>query len=998
MLHANGELQFAVRLPRGSAIVLTALMALLALAGVPAHAGGPRFVSGSGMWVASQGIGWSGTQLRYFTDPGDLSASVTHAQADTMVAAAAAVWNVPTSSLSLSHGGTLAEHVSSNNSYFDGANFVFPADVAIANESSVPLPVIYDRDGSLIDLLLGSGASDPSGCRQNAVIESVDDIQADDHIHHALLLLNGRCVGAAPEQLLQMQYQLARAFGRVLGVAWSQNNDNVFTGETTVTADQEAYWPVMHPLDVLCGTYSYQCMPNPFTLRPDDLSGLASVYLIPANDVPAGKQASGAGAAFLFTSFYFPTGQGMDWVNFTAKRQHGEVLDDFEIVSSVSGTYFQQSLPSPVTGTQAVSEGSSNPGYETLAFMRTIPLDQVATVYITSEAINSLYSGDYALGPYIRTPVTPSGSPQTWVDPLALSAPDTQVGATVIANDAASSCAPGNDGVENAPASFDPSGWQAGQLCGWGHNSWWNATLRAGRSWTLEVTATDETGTATTGKSQPVIGIWNAGDATGTLPTVASVAVPFNSLALGVTQIQMPASTTDTPIRFVVGDQYGAGRPDFTYGARLLYADNLLPLTVGAGGGTITVTGTGFRAGNLVQVNGVTAVVRSWTATEIIAIAPPLATVGAAAGTPLDVTVTDLSTNGSTTISSALTYTSAPDLLQVVSAPSLLENGVTAAIPFAVQVLASDGYTPVAGQAVQFAVTAGSASFPSCAAPGSCSAVTDSNGRIAFTVVGGTASVVTLTASENQIATSGANPAVATVSASPAVQVTINDTDPVRTVSLLNGTQYAAAGLAGSWTLQLNALQDGLPVSGASITWTASPGIVLTAAGAVTGAGGSGGVTVNAALLGSGSVHTVTGCAWTTVCATWTVYGVDPSQWQVTVTAGAGQNLTPAGTLEAVGLTVTDIAGHLLSGATVNVHQRVLAWEGACPVNGACAAAPVLSSLVTSGVSDDNGAVTVAPLQVPGIPQTVEVAVSTGTQGFVALSLVIPPTQASNQP
>ena len=41
------------------------------------------------------------------------------------------------------------------------------------------IAVIYDQDGSVTDLLLGSGASDPSGCRQSAVTESVDSIVAE---------------------------------------------------------------------------------------------------------------------------------------------------------------------------------------------------------------------------------------------------------------------------------------------------------------------------------------------------------------------------------------------------------------------------------------------------------------------------------------------------------------------------------------------------------------------------------------------------------------------------------------------------------------------------------------------------------------------------------------------------------------------------------------------------------------------------------------------------
>ena len=77
-----------------------------------------------------------------------------------------------------------------------------------------------------------------------------------------------------------MQYQVMRAFGRILGLGWSQTNDNVFTGSPAATPQQAANWPIMHPIDVICGPYTYQCLPNPFTLRTDDISGMALLYSI----------------------------------------------------------------------------------------------------------------------------------------------------------------------------------------------------------------------------------------------------------------------------------------------------------------------------------------------------------------------------------------------------------------------------------------------------------------------------------------------------------------------------------------------------------------------------------------------------------------------------------------------------------------------------------------------------------------------------------------------
>ena len=93
-----------------------------------AWAGGPRFVTGTAFAGAAAGqvmSFYTPTPL-YYTDPGELNASVTHAQADAMVAAAAGVWNVPTANIILAYGGALDEHVSGGNSYLSSNGPVFP--------------------------------------------------------------------------------------------------------------------------------------------------------------------------------------------------------------------------------------------------------------------------------------------------------------------------------------------------------------------------------------------------------------------------------------------------------------------------------------------------------------------------------------------------------------------------------------------------------------------------------------------------------------------------------------------------------------------------------------------------------------------------------------------------------------------------------------------------------------------------------------------------------
>jgi hypothetical protein len=94
-----------------------------------------------------------------------------------------------------------------------------------------------------------------------------------------------------------------------------------------------------------------------------------------------------------------------------------------------------------------------------------------------------------------------------------------------------------------------------------------------------------------------------------------------------------------------------------------------------------------------------------------------------------------------------------------------------------------------------------------------------------------------------------------------------------------------------------------------------------------------------------------------------------------------------AGTFAPVVVIVTDISGDPVAGAPVAVYQTVNPAAIPCPVRGRCPALPLLASSVVAAVSDANGLVNVAPMQLAGMAESTNVAVATGTQGFASLSL-----------
>jgi hypothetical protein len=374
-------------------------------------------------------------------------------------------------------------------------------------------------------------------------------------------------------------------------------------------------------------------------------------------------------------NYYFPTWQGMEEANVRARWSlFGVPEQTYDVLSGVTGQLFQRNGGNQVTGgAGADNVGWGNTGLEGTVSFGELPLDfssgRLNQINLLTEDINPLYSGEDAVGTYEGTPVTISGSEQlnwTW---LTAGGSNWQYWAQ--SADAASTCSLGNDGTAYSPAAMDSSGWWSGLICGVGHASWFGVTVKAGRSWTLEATAVDETGAASGAKLRPVMGVWRASDPVGPLPTISATVGSMNSTNVGMTQLPVASAGADAALSIAITDLYGAGRPDFAYKARMLYADSVAPAVVGSGGGQITVTGTGFRAGNEVTVNGVKATVSSWSATKIVASVPTMLAAKMAVGVAADVAVIDAGTGGSTVMSGVLSYSNAADVVKLVSAPGV---------------------------------------------------------------------------------------------------------------------------------------------------------------------------------------------------------------------------------------------------------------------------------------------------------------------------------------
>ena len=929
-----------------------------------AWASGPR-------WITPRGpIVWYTTDLHYYTDQGPLSTTVDNPTAQALVAAAAAPWgNVVNSTLFLRRGGSLDEDVSAANVTVNASGPVFPTDAGPANYMDKPIAIVFDTDGALIDALLGQGASDPSLCLQNAVSEDVDLILAPNHIGHAVIILNGRCTGVR-EQQLQMQYQLMRAFGRVLGLGWSQTNDNVFTGTPAPNYQQALHWPIMHPIDIVCGPYTYQCLPYAFQLRPDDIGSVDLLYF-------HGNIATGDGRTFTYQNaadvdghVSFPNGQGMQGVNMVVQGVSPATgfTEYWETSSSVTGFFFRADMGNTVTGWLAAPMGIPDApweGYYRFGWLP-IPANEAYRHFkVTMQPLNPLYTGAYAVGPYQNNVVVPSGQL------ISQTAFGVGVG-TIQENEITSTTAPSNcgtyqAGTEQAPSPVAVTGFWSGRLCGTIRADWSIFSVKAGHVFTVEATAIDEQQRPSAQKVVPVIGLWNASDKTAIPATMGTSLSPFNTISTGTTALSSTMPTA-RQMRLAISDIRSDVRPDFGFQARIIYADKVTPSQVAAIGGTISIAGIGFRPGAKVTIAGLDAAVQSVTSTSITAMAPPLIS---ANGRQADLTILDPATGGIATIPGALIYAPSANILSVTSLPSSpTKVGSQSSAPFSIRLLTVDG-KPVANAAINFTALGNAANLNPCGAP-VCASLTDANGMASVSPTPITAGSITLQAATSTAAT---------------ISVQMLAVAPARLLSAVRITQYVAALSAVSWAPAVMVTQDGSPVVGQPVLWSAQSGAPSFSISSTTTTLGIATSQATTEKLADGAQDALTACAWTNICTPVIAQAVGPSDWFLAITSGGNQVLKASATFAPLVIHVTDRSGHSVAGVVVQIYQTVMAWQPPCSVQGRCPTPPVYLAANTSGVSDEDGLLQVSPAVVTGMAADTHVVAAAGTNGYVATTL-----------
>jgi len=943
-----------------------------------AIAGGPKYIAGTTYFnsaVLGQPLHWASGQVSYYVDQGPLSSTVTNAQATAMVDAAAALWSaVPTAGVTLTDAGPLNEDVNGSNIQVNSSGQIAtPADIT-PTATNYPVAVVYDADGSVINAIFGSSASQPDACQNNGVYAWLDNFNTNATFAHGVIILNGLCATNS-NMIEMMSFELERAFGRILGLDFSQVNPQALTDDE---AGGTLGWPVMEPMSGACGASGGACIPDPTVLRYDDIAALNRLYPITTANISLSKQLTAANTISIRGTVSFRTGYGMQGVNVVARPldANGNPLYQYT-VTAVTGALFNGNHGNPITGwndangNPLTNWGANDPALQGAFDLSGIPLPPgvtTANYQVTFEAIDPLYILENSAGPYIQGQVAPSGTLDTISLPN-LAAGSTQT-VTVSAEDSAVGGYSDAIGAEAQPRTLAEGGFWCGRLSQVGQTDWFVFPVRGNRIFTVVTQALDETGAPSETKAMPSIGVWDAFDPVGA-PAVGA-APGLNGDATGETWLRV-ATNGDDVVRIAIADLRGDGRPDYAYNGWVLYADTVSPTRLPASGGPITIQGMGFRLADTVTVGGQTAIVTSISPNQITAVVPP-APKGVTGS--VDVEVDDQPAfYAAAVIAGGVSYDSGNgDALTLNTAPS---NTVPIGepLPFSVTALGPN-LAPAGGVTVVYTVTSGTATLGCGLAVCSVMATGDGHATMNVTATSNTWSIIT----------------AALTNGSTLQAQFVGGTPPVLTV--LTPQLSLAAGATITWTVEALVLNNGTPLGGQTVTWqNSTSGIAAPSpASAITNASGIAAQTLTVGPLAEGQTATIGACLnGTSQCVTFTAFGARPEYASLEAISGTSQSLAASGTPSQIALRLLDMDGNPMAGGTVELYQALYAWTPPCSPHVVCPPGALLATQASTATSAVDGSVTFVPASLPGVATNLMGLAASGNTSTVNVSIVAHP-------
>jgi hypothetical protein len=208
-------------------------------------------------------------------------------------------------------------------------------------------------------------------------------------------------------------------------------------------------------------------------------------------------------------------------------------------------------------------------------------------------------------------------------------------------------------------------------------------------------------------------------------------------------------------------------------------------------------------------------------------------------------------------------------------------------------------------------------------------------------------------------------------------------------ISAITPNLFLAVGATAQWNPQGLVLNNGIPASGAIVTWTPSASSVsVPTTDSLSGSDGIVTQQIAAGPLSAGDVIPVNACLVNaTNCAQFTVVAVQTQTAQLIAESGTSQSIAATGGFAPVTLEVTDAFGHPMAGAVVTFYETLDEWTPPCRAHGVCPPAPLLEQQTVQATSATDGTVSLTPLSVAGQPSRLFVTAVTGESATLNFEL-----------
>ncbi len=357
----------------------------------------------------------------------------------------------------------------------------------------------------------------------------------------------------------------------------------------------------------------------------------------------------------------------------------------------------------------------------------------------------------------------------------------------------------------------------------------------------------------------------------------------------------------------VIADMRGDGRPDFSYEARVLYADTVSPSRASVHNSTnITINGFGFTPTTTVIVGTNAATVVSQQAGQLVVSAPPLS------DSTQTIYLQDPTTGLTAEMDSVLNYGAAnAQITLLLGSNPQVPVGTEAPNPMRVRVTETDGVTPVADAAVQFVAPAG-VTFPACG-NSNCTLFTDSTGEADAYMLVTAAGAFTITAS---------------ISTGASVQATVSGISSSLDISLPLTTAWVASNSTGSVALRAVVVSNGQPLTGKTVNFQVMVGTAtLGAASAVTDSTGTASTQVNVDRIASDVIVSACVAPGNLPCRNFTIHSVLAANVQLSKTTGDAQIVKVGQSFSNIRLRVTDSSSTPNPVAAASVQCLVTAFR-----------------------------------------------------------------------